>query len=53
MTGSRLLTLRGVIAHGIYGEYGNACVDNTVNAYLASGHLSRTDLTCTAGNHDK
>lgn len=50
MTGSRLLTLRGVIAHGIYGEYGNACVDNTVNAYLASGHLSRTDLTCTAGN---
>lgn len=49
MTGSRLLTLRGVIAHGIYGEYGNACVDNTVNAYLASGHLSRTDLTCTAG----
>jgi pimeloyl-ACP methyl ester carboxylesterase len=53
MTGSRLLTLRGVIAHGIYGEYGNACVDNTVNAYLASGHLSRTDLTCTAGTHEK
>jgi pimeloyl-ACP methyl ester carboxylesterase len=53
MTGSRLLTLRGVIAHGIYGEYGDACVDATVNAYLASGHLSRTDLICTAGNHER
>ncbi|MDX2525204.1 alpha/beta hydrolase [Streptomyces europaeiscabiei] len=39
LTSSHLLTLDGVIAHGVYGEYGNACVDGTVNAYLASGRL--------------
>ncbi|WP_212670978.1 alpha/beta hydrolase [Streptomyces sp. A2-16] len=39
LTGSRLLTLDGVIAHGVYGVYGDACVDGTVNAYLASGRL--------------
>ena len=52
MTGSRLLTLRGVIAHGIYGEYGSTCVDDTVNDYLASGHLPRTNPTCTVADHD-
>lgn len=46
LTGSRLLTLRGVTAHGIYGEYGNACVDAKVNAYLATGSLPTTDPTC-------
>ncbi|MGW4409716.1 alpha/beta hydrolase [Nonomuraea sp. NPDC004702] len=46
LTGSRLLTLRGAIAHGIYGEYGNACVDAKVNAYLATGALPATDQTC-------
>ncbi|XVQ14163.1 alpha/beta hydrolase [Spirillospora sp. CA-255316] len=45
MTGSRLLTLRDTIAHGIYGEYGNSCVDRNVNAYLASGDLPRNQ-TC-------
>jgi pimeloyl-ACP methyl ester carboxylesterase len=45
LAGSRLLTLDGVIAHGIYGEYGNACVDRTVNAYFASGRLPRNQ-TC-------
>ncbi|WP_119728392.1 alpha/beta hydrolase [Thermomonospora amylolytica] len=39
LTGSRLLTLRGTTAHGIYGTYGNACVDAKVNAYLATGTL--------------
>ncbi|GAB3427726.1 alpha/beta hydrolase [Flindersiella endophytica] len=39
LTGSRLLTLEDVIAHGIYGEYGNPCVDGVVNAYFASGRL--------------
>ncbi|MFI6179048.1 alpha/beta hydrolase [Nonomuraea sp. NPDC051191] len=46
LTGSRLLTLRGVTAHGIYGEYGDACVDAKVNAYLATGALPATDQTC-------
>ncbi|URN08343.1 alpha/beta hydrolase [Actinomadura madurae] len=46
LTGSRLLTLRGTIAHGIYGEYGNACVDAKVNSYLATGVLPATDPVC-------
>jgi pimeloyl-ACP methyl ester carboxylesterase len=46
MTGSRLLTLRGAIAHGIYGEYGNACIDAKVNAYLESGTLPTRALAC-------
>jgi pimeloyl-ACP methyl ester carboxylesterase len=46
LTGSRLLTLSGTTAHGIYGEYGNACVDAAVNAYLATGALPATDPTC-------
>lgn len=45
LTGSRLLTLDGVIAHGIYGEYGNPCVDRVVNDYFASGRLPRNQ-TC-------
>ncbi|MBO2445977.1 alpha/beta fold hydrolase [Actinomadura barringtoniae] len=46
LTGSRLLTLSGVTAHGIYGEYGNLCVEAKVNAYLATGALPTTDPTC-------
>ena len=46
LTGSRLLTLEGAIAHGVYGEYGDACVDGTVNAYLVSGRLPAGDPTC-------
>ncbi|MGI8334443.1 alpha/beta hydrolase [Actinomadura scrupuli] len=46
LTGSRLLTLRGTTAHGIYGEYGNACVDAKVNAYLATGILPAADPIC-------
>ncbi|MFE4481619.1 MULTISPECIES: alpha/beta fold hydrolase [Streptomycetaceae] len=44
---SRLLTLRGADQHGLYGTYGNACVDDTVNAYLAGGRLPEADVTCT------
>ncbi|MFJ6621314.1 alpha/beta fold hydrolase [Kitasatospora sp. NPDC091335] len=47
LPGSRLLTLQSADQHGLYGTYGNACVDDTVNAYLASGHLPDTDPTCT------
>ncbi|MFI8192431.1 alpha/beta hydrolase [Streptomyces sp. NPDC085946] len=46
LTGSRLLTLDGAIGHGVYGTYGNACVDRTVNAYLVSGDLPEGDPTC-------
>ncbi|MFI0481829.1 alpha/beta hydrolase [Actinomadura sp. 9N215] len=46
LTGSRLLTLRNTIAHGIYGEYGNPCVDAKVNAYLATGALPTANPTC-------
>ncbi|MFF5523178.1 alpha/beta hydrolase [Streptomyces coeruleorubidus] len=43
---SRLLTLAGTIAHGVYGEYGNTCVDGKVNAYLESGRLPTGNPTC-------
>ncbi|MFD3513455.1 alpha/beta hydrolase [Streptomyces sp. NPDC058657] len=43
---SRLVTLRGANRHGLYGRYGNACVDDRVNQYLASGTLPTTDRTC-------
>ncbi|WP_316529353.1 alpha/beta fold hydrolase [Kitasatospora brasiliensis] len=43
---SRLVTLRGADQHGLYGMYGNACVDGAVNAYLAGGRLPEADLTC-------
>ncbi|MBB5133728.1 pimeloyl-ACP methyl ester carboxylesterase [Thermocatellispora tengchongensis] len=49
LTGSRLLTLRDTIAHGIYGEYGDPCVDDKVNAYLETGALPATDQTCEGG----
>jgi hypothetical protein len=44
--GSRILTLRNANTHGVFGEYGNACVDNAVNAYLGSGRLPGRDLEC-------
>ncbi|MFJ2898016.1 alpha/beta hydrolase [Streptomyces sp. NPDC087218] len=46
LPGSRLVTLEGANRHGLYGEYGNACVDNRVNRYLATGKLPAKDLTC-------
>ncbi|MFI6644638.1 alpha/beta hydrolase [Streptomyces sp. NPDC050504] len=46
--GSRLLTVTGARQHGLYGEYGNACVDGTVNAYLRTGRLPAEDPTCAA-----
>ncbi|MYW05473.1 alpha/beta fold hydrolase [Streptomyces sp. SID3343] len=47
LPGSRLLTLQGADQHGLYGLYGNACVDDAVNAYLADGRLPDTDPVCT------
>ncbi|MFI9625124.1 alpha/beta hydrolase [Streptomyces sp. NPDC052042] len=43
---SKLITLVGANRHALYGEYGNACVDDQVNRYLATGELPATDWTC-------
>ncbi|MFB6839934.1 alpha/beta hydrolase [Streptomyces sp. NPDC056361] len=43
---SRLLTVEGARQHGLYGEYGNGCVDDLVNAYLRTGRLPAQDHTC-------
>ncbi|MFE7093998.1 alpha/beta hydrolase [Streptomyces erythrochromogenes] len=45
---SKLITLENANRHGLYGEYGNACVDGEVNAYLATGRLPAKDRTCAA-----
>ncbi|GAA2079930.1 alpha/beta hydrolase [Streptomyces albiaxialis] len=45
MPRSRLLTLDARV-HGVYGLYGNACVDHHVNAYLATGRLPSTNPSC-------
>ncbi|MFI1103848.1 alpha/beta hydrolase [Streptomyces melanogenes] len=43
---SKLITLKGANRHAIYGLYGNGCVDNKVNQYLATGRLPVADQTC-------
>ncbi|MFI6642661.1 alpha/beta fold hydrolase [Streptomyces sp. NPDC050504] len=43
---SKLLTLKGANRHALYGLYGNDCVDNKVNTYLATGKLPADDQTC-------
>lgn len=43
---SRLITLRDADQHAVYGVFGSACVDATVNAYLATGELPRRDVIC-------
>ncbi|MBP2047124.1 pimeloyl-ACP methyl ester carboxylesterase [Streptomyces griseochromogenes] len=45
---SRLVTLRGADQHAVFGVYGSRCADATVNAYLATGRLPATDITCAA-----
>lgn len=42
---ARLLTLKNARKHGIFGEYGSDCVDNTVISYLITGRLP-ADKTC-------
>lgn len=46
LTGSRLLTLAGARIHAVYANYGSSCVDDQVNAYLASGVPPARDGTC-------
>lgn len=48
LTESRLVTLRNARTHGVFGEYGNNCVDRLVIDYLGSGTLPSTDRTCHA-----
>ncbi|MFD7584788.1 alpha/beta hydrolase [Kitasatospora sp. NPDC059811] len=43
---SRLVTLDGAFQHTGFGVYGNACVDDSVNTYLATGRLPGKDRTC-------
>ncbi|AZQ70231.1 MULTISPECIES: alpha/beta hydrolase [Streptomyces] len=51
---SRMITVTDSFRHAVYGtDYGNACVNDAVNAYLASGNLPPTDLKCTAGRPDR
>ncbi|MFI1768299.1 alpha/beta hydrolase [Streptomyces sp. NPDC020800] len=45
---SRLVTLRGADQHAVFGVYGSRCVDAAVNAYLGTGRLPATDITCRA-----
>ncbi|NJQ05696.1 alpha/beta fold hydrolase, partial [Streptomyces lonarensis] len=45
--GARLVTLADSTQHGVYGVLGNRCVDEAVNAYLATGDLPAADLRCT------
>lgn len=48
LAASRMITLRGVRTHGVYLFEGSACVDDAVNAYLNTGRLPSTDLSCTS-----
>ncbi|MFE2752018.1 alpha/beta hydrolase [Actinosynnema sp. NPDC059335] len=43
--GSRLLTVTDEGDHGIYG-FGNACVDDVVEAFIVDGKVPPGDLTC-------
>jgi TAP-like protein len=39
LNGSRMITLDGVRAHGVYSGQDSPCVKEAVNAYLNTGHL--------------
>ncbi|GAA0426710.1 alpha/beta hydrolase [Streptomyces luteireticuli] len=45
--GSRMVTVTDSFRHAVYGTgYADACVDEAVNSYLASGRLPVSDLRC-------
>lgn len=48
MSASRLVTLKDVRMHGIFGRLPNTCVQGAVNTYLRDGTLPRADITCHA-----
>ncbi|WP_078662556.1 alpha/beta hydrolase [Streptomyces bicolor] len=46
MKGSKMVTVAGGVGHGIYGS--KSCADKTATAYLTTGRLPATDITCQA-----
>jgi len=48
LAASRMITLQGVRDHSVYLFRGSACVDDAVNAYLNTGTLPATDMSCGA-----
>ncbi|TWD80527.1 alpha/beta hydrolase family protein [Kribbella amoyensis] len=46
LRGSSVLTVTDARKHGLFGEYGNDCVDSSVVAYLASGDLPARPVVC-------
>lgn len=50
LASSKLITVKGANRHAVYGLYENACVDNQVNRYLATGKLPTKDRTCAKQN---
>ncbi|MCT9081771.1 alpha/beta hydrolase [Streptomyces fulvoviolaceus] len=47
LPGSRLVTLDDDYSHGVFASRGNACVDDTVAAYLVDGTVPTADVRCT------
>lgn len=47
LPGSRLITLDDDYSHGVFASRGNACVDDTVAAYLVDAAVPGTDVRCT------
>ena len=48
LAGSRMVTVRNGEGHGIYLEQGDRCARDRVTAYLTTGRLPATDITCVA-----
>jgi hypothetical protein len=48
LAGSRMVTVRNGEGHGIYLEQGDRCARDRVTAYLTTGRLPATDVTCVA-----
>ncbi|RZB19872.1 alpha/beta hydrolase [Streptomyces sp. F001] len=46
LPGSRLVTLENDYSHGVFASRGNACVDDTVAAYLIDGTAPAADVRC-------
>ncbi|MER6514802.1 alpha/beta fold hydrolase [Nonomuraea sp. NPDC001636] len=48
MPAARLVTVRDVRMHGVFGRLPDTCVETAVNTYFANGTLPADDLTCRA-----
>ncbi|MFJ4951405.1 alpha/beta fold hydrolase [Streptomyces sp. NPDC088760] len=46
LRGSRMVYVKGGEGHGVYGGDPRSCADSKVNAYLSTGKLPATDVTC-------